>query len=447
MLTAEERLGASNPASSVAITRDPLIHPIHFLQRDDALELRLSNRFREAFGVDLIVHRNAGSEVPLYCGERPLPLAGQDRISLPYVEAMERLPQLQTQGDGMRAFAGILLHTSVGPESVVLVDEPEAFLHPPQARLLGRMLVRDRRPSRQLFVATHSGDVLRGLLDAGSKKLRVVRLQRSKEATAARELLPTDIEAVWNDPLLRYSNILDGIFHEKVVVCESDADDRFYAAVLDAVYDLRAATTRRPDVMFTHCGGKMRLPMAVRALKSLSVPLAVVADFDVLRDERPLRSIVEALGLPWASVVGDWSVVKKAIDTKKPDLTTSEVSADIQALLASVTETPFPEAAKTKIKEILRRSSPWGTAKQVGKAFIPSGDASKAGERLFALLQSAGLFIVEVGELEGFAKTVPGHGPAWVNEVLKKDLKIDPELAAARKFAEEIGATTQGAVV
>ncbi|MGI0081454.1 MAG: AAA family ATPase, partial [Nitrososphaerales archaeon] len=136
LLTADERLQAANPAPAIALIREPLSHPIHFLQRDDALESQISLKFRQAFGVDLILHRNAGNQVPLYTGERPSLKEGQDRISRDYIVELEKLPTLQTQGDGMRSFVGVLLHTSVGHESILLIDEPEAFLHPPQARQL-----------------------------------------------------------------------------------------------------------------------------------------------------------------------------------------------------------------------------------------------------------------------------------------------------------------------
>lgn len=134
LLTADERLGASNPPSSIAMIREPPSHPVHYLVRDDRLEARLSAQFRKSFGVDLIVNRSAGNQVPLHVGTRPVPAAGEDRVSYQYVKQLEEIPQLHTQGDGMRSFAGVLLYTLAGRESIVLIDEPEAFLHPPQAR-------------------------------------------------------------------------------------------------------------------------------------------------------------------------------------------------------------------------------------------------------------------------------------------------------------------------
>jgi hypothetical protein len=96
LLSADERLQISNPAPSIALARENPAHPIHFLQRDDKLEQRLSSKFRKAFGVDLILHRNAGNQVPLHVGDRPLFEVGEDRVSLEYVKKLEKLPTLQS---------------------------------------------------------------------------------------------------------------------------------------------------------------------------------------------------------------------------------------------------------------------------------------------------------------------------------------------------------------
>lgn len=440
LLSADERLQICNPPGNIALARDNPSHPIHFLLRDDKLESRLSSKFRKAFGVDLVVHRNAGSQVPLHIGERPTPTADEDRVSISYIERLEKLPTLHTQGDGMRSFAGVLLATSVGRESIVLIDEPEAFLHPPQARLLGTTLVQDRNKERQLFIATHSTDILRGVLDTESPDVRVIRIRRNGSTNTVRLLSNERIKELWGDPLLRYSNILDGLFHESVVVCEADADCRFYSAILDATMAGNTDDAKRPDLMFTHCGGKARLPVVIRALREVDVPVRAVADFDVLSEEEPLKTIAEALGIDWAAIQPDWRQVKNAVDSKKPDLSTDEVRKEIGELLSAVTTTIFPPRTKADIQTVLKRTSPWAHAKLVGKAFVPSGDPSKACERLLSNLRAGGLHVVEVGELEGYVRTEGGHGPKWVNAVLTRELATDPELEAARKFVQALAA-------
>jgi hypothetical protein len=436
LLTTEDRLKAANPVPVISVVRDPPTHPLHYLQRSDELEKTISNQFRRVFGVDLVVHRNAGREVRLYIGDRPLPEPGQDRASYNYAVALERLPLLHTQGDGMRAFAGVLLYTSTGGESLLLIDEPEAFLHPPQARELGRLLVSDTRVDRQLIVATHSGDVLRGCLDAGRTNVRVARIRRDGGINRVKQLDNASIAALWSDPLLRYSNILDGLFHERVIVCESDSDARFYAAMTDVLFDGELRDRRKPDLMFAQCGGKDRLPLVVRALRALDVPVVAVADFDILSSEDTLHNLVTASGGDWPTIKADWLRVKAAVDARRPELTADEVKSGIAEILGTVAESYFPVGAKREIEKILIRSSAWFHAKTTGLATVPRGEATETCVHLLDTLAAIGIRVVRTGELESFARTEGGHGPAWVNQVLKRNLKADTELADARAFVK-----------
>lgn len=438
LLNADERLSGSKPADNIAIAKEPSRHPIHYLYQNDKLEANLSNQFRKAFGLDLIVHRSAGSVIPLLTGERPVPGEGQDRVSYEYIQKLEGLDQLQNQGDGMRSFASIVLFTMVGKESILLVDEPEAFLHPPQARLIGKMLVSEKPAGRQLFIATHSGDVLRGVLDANSPRVRVLRIRRTESVNTVKELNSNSIQELWRDPLLRYSNILDGLFHERVVVAEGDSDARFYSAVLDAIWEKKSSDRRRPDIMFTHCGGKDRMPMVIRALRAVEVPIRAVADIDLINNKHPLQAFVEASGGNWDEFKQDWNIVKSQVDSKKAELSTSEVKRQINELLDVVNEKTLPTDVRPKIESILKQSSPWAIVKEAGKAYIPPGDATQAFSRLVAALQCLGIWLVEVGQLECFCRSVGNHGPLWVNAVLQKDLANDHELSDARSFVENL---------
>lgn len=216
-------------------------------------------------------------------------------------------------------------------------------------------------------------------------------------------------------------------------MCESDGDARFYSAVADALFDGQDVL-RKPDVMFTHCGGKDRLAMVVRALREVDVPTGVAVDFDVLNAEYPLRQLVEAAGGDWVTVEPLWKLVKDAIDAKKPELSAAEVREEVTKVLKNVADAVSLKAAKEEIQKLFRRSSPWAIAKTVGKAFVPSGQPTQAYAELKTKLQDLGVFVVEDGEVESFVRGVGNHGPKWVNEVLKRDLKADAELEAARKY-------------
>ena len=435
LLTTEQRLNAANPAESIQFTKSPFSHPIHFLQKYDRLEQKFCDYFRQAFGTDLIVHRNSGNIVPLYVGERPILRAGEDRVSEGYLQDLESLDLLQEQGDGMRSFVGLLLNVFVSEYSMLFVDEPEAFLHPPQARLLGKMLAKDLPADRQLFLATHSESFLKGLLDANVTNLKIIRIQRNGSINNVSMLNSADINHIWNDSLLRHSNILDGLFHSKVVICESDSDSRFFSAVLSAQFDNTSSIA--PDILFINCGGKHRIPTAVKALKKLNVPMKVVSDFDILNDINPIKEVFENLGGNWRTIEADWNLVKKEIEQKRPEFLTADVNKEITTILSSTTDRIFPKSKVGEIQKCLKKASAWTEAKEIGKAFIPSGNATQAFERLQSEFGSIGLLIPEVGELEGFVKSVGNHGPKWVSEVLLKDLKNDKELESARQFVKQ----------
>ena len=428
----EGRLQAANGTNSIDTLTQPPQHPLHSLYMDGALEKKVSAICERAFGKPLVLNRHAGSMVYLHVGEAPEAPCGVGAPPREYLEALSKLPRLDEQGDGMKSFMGLLLNIAANAYPIVLVDEPEAFLHPPQARLIGRMLGDQKGRDSQVFVATHDSDVLRGLLDSSASDLTVVRLVRNGNVNRASQLEPDRVRGLWRDPLLRYSNVLDGLFHDGVVLCEGDADCRFYQAVLDVLM-AGEAESRNPDLLFTHCGGKARMPTVVDALRAVDVPVRAVADFDVLREEQPLRRLVEGLGGDWASVEPDWRVLKAALDSGTRKLSTAYLKEQMGDLLDGIgTATPTDEDER-KIRALLKeRSGGWAEAKEYGVRGVPAGDAAARLERLLAHLQGVGLFVVPEGELEGFARGVPGHGPAWVNGVLERGLHADGSLTGAR---------------
>lgn len=160
--------------------------------------------------------------------------SGEDRLSDSYLKRLrdQNLP-LTAQGDGMRSFATVILRTlAPAAMSIILLDEPEAFLHPPQARLLGELIAKERPIGRQLFIATHSQDVLQGLLNVAPDNLRIIRLQRSGVVNKVKELDKYLTKKISADPIMRFSSVLSGVFHKRVIVCESDSDCMFTAQFL-----------------------------------------------------------------------------------------------------------------------------------------------------------------------------------------------------------------------
>ncbi|MBP3644358.1 MAG: ATP-binding protein [Alistipes sp.] len=434
-LSTEDRLNKANPAKSFNALLEAPKHPIQQLYIDDEQELNLSTLFHQAFGSEIIVNRGAGSQIPIHMGAKPTIEEGEDRVSRSYLQKLSQLPLIQNQGDGMRSFTGILLDAFTSDYDITLIDEPEAFLHPPQARLLGKMLAKNAPINRQLFISTHSEDFLKGLLDADNENVKIIRINREGNINHMSILNNDDIKNLWQDPILRYSNILSGLFHSKVVVCESDTDCRFYQAILSAINDDDSIS---PDVLFTHCGGKQRLKTVIKALKSLNVKTVAITDIDVLNDKKIFQEIIETSGEVWDNVETQWKIISEYVKSQRAQLDTEEVKSEIDAIFKTFNEPQLTTEITNKIKKVIKMSSAWSKVKETGKAFF-SGDAYKAFSELYDRCKSYGILIVPVGELECFYKPDANHGTKWVNNVLESvDLKNDAELDTARRFVREI---------
>jgi hypothetical protein len=440
-LSTQSRLEDSNAQAAIPVHEAAPQHPIQMMYVQHGVEEKVSGYFKRAFGKDLIVFHGGGATWPLLVGDRPLPRDGEDRVSPSYIHRLLSLTRpLMDQGDGMRSFASILLYTlAPATLSVILIDEPEAFLHPPQARLVGEFIARERRPGTQLFVATHSADVLQGLLNASPDSLRIIRITRDGDANFIRELDKERAREISADPLMRFSSVLSGVFHQRVIVCESDADCMFYSSILDLEIVHGA---QQPDVLFVHASGKHRMAAIASALRSLGVTVDVIADLDVLNDQSTMERLVLALSGEWVTVRADWHALKSSIEDRRPGLSAREVKAEILKALADISDgAEFPPRTRSMIEGLFKRASQWDAVKDAGAAAIPPGDATKHWQSLIRKCSDFGLWIVPAGELEGFCKSVGGHGPKWTQDVLEtKVLATDAELAPARDFVRSIWA-------
>lgn len=439
-LATESRIVGADPAGPIALFTDAPTHPIHLLLMDDVLAKRVGALFRRAFGKDLMVFRAGGSSFPLYVGDLSGLEFQSDQFSREYINNfLSSAVPLNSQGDGMRSFATVLIH-ALAPEnhSVQFLDEPEAFLHPPQARLLGEFIARERSGKSQLFIATHSTDILEGLLAGGGEKVRIFRIQRNENINRVKELSKVKTKSILTDTLTRYSGLFEGIFYKNVFLAESDSDCLFYNSILNIE---SVSGVRQPDVLFVHAAGKHRLAKMAETLRMLDVSVCIIADIDLISSENDLKPAYEALGGDWGDIEGHHSAVKNAVEALRPPFSADEVRKQIQDKISAVGGSdPFPRSVERDIKYIFKNVSPWSAVKQSGRAAIRGAQAIQHFDQLIEKCSKHGLWIVPVGELEGFCRSVEGsHGPGFVQKVLEeRDLEADPELQEARDFVRRI---------
>lgn len=395
---------------------------VQHLFEDRNAEKRFSNLMKQAFGKPVIVDRY-GQSITLRVGDpnvtETVPPAPPEVVA-----AFRSLPTLDTQGDGFKSFAQLILSTMVRPAPIVIIDEPEAFLHPPHARLLGRLLASMPSPS-QVFVATHSADFLAGVLDAETdRELALVRLDRSTDTPTAKILEPATVRALLRTPLLRYSNIISGLFHDKVVLCESEGDCQFYAATFDATKD----PARPENVLFLHTNGKPRLADTTDRLRQCGIPTVAIADFDFLNDNGTVRRAVAALAGAWENVSADVKMLNDHANETRTAVTVSEFRRQMKEVLGRTGDhQPVPPDAGVRLGEILKASTGWKHLKKAGLTALNGTPAYSAAVRLTTALVELGVFVVPVGELESWVGEVPsGNKQNWLAKVFEGGHHLRP---------------------
>ena len=438
-LETETRITDSNPASNISFLEDPVSHPIHMLHLDDKLEHKISDYFRKAFGEDIFVYRLGGTNIPLLVGKNLDLQYGDNRNVVSYYHQLkESTVPLKQQGDGMRSFASVILHllAPITP-SILMLDEPEAFLHPPQAKLLGEIIAKERSPRSQLFVATHSPDVLNGLLNVAPNHLRILRIRREGDVNCVKEFDKERAKEISTDPLMKYSSVMSGLFHQRVIICESDADCTFYSSLLDLP---KIHGDTQPDVFFVHANGKDRMAKLAKALRELDVPVDIIADIDILRSEDTFKKIIETLGGDWNRIQPMTQTIRNSMEEHKPYLNAGEIKQAVVSALEDIQpKMKFPEEKRREIETIFKKASPWEFLRKAGESALPPGQVTKKFQDLRTLCEEVGLWIVPVGELEGFCRSIGGHGPLWVQRVLEEfDLSTARDLQGARDFVRKI---------
>lgn len=412
------RLTICNAPSNIA-RNSPKQHPIHYAAFDSKYRKWLSDNFKKAFGIEVTPNILNGSTIPLCVGE-PVRLdkeyEDEQARQEAYVDILETYKQVQNQGDGIKSFTGILLYLMLDYFCTFLIDEPESFLHPPQAHIMGQIIGQTLSDQQQCFISTHSEEIIKGLLEVCPERIKIIRITR-KDDTNYFSVLDNDrFGDVWNDPLLKYSNIMSSLFHKSVVLCESDSDCKMYSIVESY---LKQLSGKYSETLFIHCGGKQRMSKIALALRVLKIDVKLIPDIDVLNDEAVFKGIVEAFGLDWATVQSDYNIIVGNLHSQKEKINRNDAKTSINRIIDGSQNQDLSNREIKDIRTVISTISKWEPIKSAGISAIPAGDAASAFRRLNQMLQLSGIHIVPVGELECFIKDVGGHGPEWANKVLE----------------------------
>ncbi len=390
----DQRLVGPFDASINQIT-DPPKNIVHFLYRKRDVFDKLSKEIKITFG-DKITFDDLEQGTKLL---RLKPLRNttpEDRRTpetLSKYWAENSVP-VAFLGDGIKAYLKILYALYLPPKNLILIDEPETFLHPPQRRNLGRFIADNSTETKQIFIATHDSEFLRGILSGRERSIKIFHLRNNGESRSCEVIDSQEIRGASRNIS---ESMLNAFFHKITIVCEAEDDRMVYQYALEKLSKSAAVESN-----FIGCNGKGEALSRVKHLKSINLNCCCILDIDALYSHE-IGASANSVGLSTQEVIRF-----KAFQT------------DLIAHLGNIPE---------------RKEG----FKQKGLRFLSDNVILELeAKEIISLLERYGIFVLAMGSLESWTK-VPKTDSKKVQNMmnyieLTKEPKIFPLLRKINKL-------------
>lgn len=399
ILDGQSRIGLINQQAAGDLQQPPHTS-FQVLFRDDARRTEVRRIIHEAFNAYFAIDPTNLGQLRLRLSPRAPSSHMEERgIHDEAVRFHAAALPIEQASDGVKAFTGMITEIIAGDPAVLLIDEPEAFLHPSLAFKLGDEIARASLGSeKRLFVSTHSPNFVMGCIQSGAP-VNIVRLTYRDGAATARVLPNEDILRLMRNPLLRSTGVLSGLFYEFVVVTEADADRAFYQEINERLQRYKPELGI-PNCLFINAQNKQTVQTIIRPLRDLGIPAAGIVDIDVLKEG----------GSVWTSFLESAFV--------------PEIERNSLSTARSAVKQRFDQIGKEMKRE--------------GGVQLLAGGDREAAKNLLERLAEYGLFAVPHGELESWLTQLgaTGHGPAWLIGIFEK-MGEDPASASYLKPTDD----------
>lgn len=236
----------------------------------------LAKLAKNMFNKDIILDTfTLGQEIAFRVGEDFEDFRRQRRDNGEKDRELFNYPLLDEEGDGLKNFVTTFLALKSKDKNIILIDEPESFLHPPLARRLGEVIAKSSTEDKQIFISTHSEDIINGIITK-TKDVNIIRVTREGEFNNIEIIGAEEVKKVTKNPILVASNILKGLFSEKVYITESFADTLIYQQIA-------TSTDEFSSIYFVNTQGKDKIADAIKFYDRLKVNNIAIYDFDYFR--------------------------------------------------------------------------------------------------------------------------------------------------------------------
>jgi hypothetical protein len=410
----EQRLALTQAAANFDALNAPTETALQALRRNIEAQKSLTAEMQRVFKRGVWLDLSGGATIPIRVSDTDYVPSFEERSD---PQQMKSYRTIETEGEGLRSYTAVCVTLLLARRSLCLIDEPEMCLHPPQARALGRFIGKyGSNDQGCIVVATHDSGVLRGILES-NPRATVIRLTRSKGGFYCQHVSAETLAGATTRPFSRSELILDGLFTDGVVLCESDGDRLVYESTLQTI------SAPQPDLRFIPVGGIGGFREPIQLYRALKAPVAIAADFDFLFKPE-LSAALTALGAPSDAIdelsirINNFMASMRAVE---PELSVDAAVEETKPLLNDVAnwkDLKSEALLKSKLNRLLGRLNRLPLLKRKGIEGVPE-DMKTEPQSILSELQKFGLFLVPRGELE-----------SWVPELMGNTTKVNKSLWA-----------------
>jgi len=295
-LDASSRLKIAQTTESYDTSLHSPTNILQVLYSNRKIEKKLKKIFFEAFKMRITLDVSNARKITLLVAKRFYGMPNtindiRDRAGDSATTPKSKYNKLDDQGDGFKSFAGVVLGLLCSKNRIILLDEPEAFLHPTQARILGKWISDFSKEAKgQIIIATHNSNFISGMLSGKQKDVCIYRLNREENKTTYCKLEPKTALKLRDNPLLSNQRILEALFYRGVIVCEGDSDRCIYQTV--AVKEFT-----NHEVLFVHAHNKQTIYKVVDLLNEAMVSVCAIVDFDIFNQTKDFKNLANSFNI------------------------------------------------------------------------------------------------------------------------------------------------------
>lgn len=182
---------------------------------------------------------------------------------------------------------------NAGRTTLLLIDEPELYLHPQAIEVVRAALSRLAGEGYQIIVTTHSANMI---ARSDAKNVLLIRRNAADGTTCYPRMKDVVAQAITDadhqsEALFALSNSTKVLFSERVVITEGKTERVILPAVFDGLFGV---TLGEEKIGLVDIGGVNNIPDTMRILRAMGLPCKAVVDLDFVFRTAPAKGLIAA---------------------------------------------------------------------------------------------------------------------------------------------------------